>query len=75
LEFIVIGPLWIGWWGAGGEIGHNHIGENGAHLGEVEGDEGRVHLDLPEILAPSQEFCIDRADLVECVAQPVKIAD
>ena len=31
--------------------------------------------DLPEILASTQEFGVDRADLVECFAQPVKVVD
>ena len=37
--------------------------------------ERRVHRDLSEILAPTQKFGIDRADLVESFAQPVEVAD
>ena len=62
------GPLRIGQRGASSEIGYNHVGENGARLGEIEGSEGRVHCDLPEILAPAQQFGIDRTDLVESFA-------
>jgi hypothetical protein len=59
------GPLRIGRRGASGETGHNHVGENGARLGEIEGSEGWVHRDLSEILAPAKKFGVDRADLVE----------
>jgi hypothetical protein len=69
------GPLRIGRRGASSEIGHNHVGENGARLGEIEGSERRVHRDLPEILAPTQKFGVDRADLVESFAQPVEVVD
>jgi len=62
---MVIGPLRIGRRGAGGKARHNHVGEDGARLGEVEGDECRVHGGLPQILPSPQEFRIDRADLVE----------
>ena len=62
------GPLRIGRRGASSEIGHNHVGENGARLGEIEGGECRIHRDLPEILAPAQKFGIDRTDLVESFA-------
>jgi hypothetical protein len=62
------GPPRIGRRGASSEIGHNHVGENGAHLGEIEGNEGRVHRDLPEILAPAQKLGIDCTDLVESFA-------
>ena len=75
LGTIVIGPLRIGRRGASREIGHNHVGEDGPRFGEVEGDEGRVHGGLPEILAPAQEFCIDRANLVERLSQPVEVAN
>jgi hypothetical protein len=62
------GPLRIGRRGASSEIGHNHVGENGARLCEIEGGECRIHRDLPEILAPAQKFGIDRTDLVESFA-------
>jgi hypothetical protein len=70
-----IGPLRIGRRGAGGKAGHNHVGEDGARLGEVEGDEGRIHGGLPQILASPQEFRVDRADLVEDVAQLAEVGD
>jgi len=37
----------------------NHVGEDGARLGEIEIDERRVHGDLSKLLAPSQEFRVD----------------
>jgi hypothetical protein len=62
------GPLRIGRRGASSEIGHNHVGENGTRLGEIESGEGGVHHDLAEILAPAQKFGVDRTDLVESFA-------
>ena len=62
-------------WGAGGKTRHNHVGEDGARLGEVEGDECRVHSGLPQILSSPQEFRIDRADLVEHCAQLAEVVD
>jgi hypothetical protein len=62
------GPLRIGRRGASSEIGHYHVGQNGARLGEIEGGEGGVHHDLPKILAPAQKLGIDRTDLVEIFA-------
>src|SRR5690348_7394598 len=67
--------LRVGRRGAGGEIGNNHVGENGAHLGNVESSEGRIHGGLPEILASSQEFRVDRADLLEYAAQLAGVVD
>jgi hypothetical protein len=64
-EFVIIGPLRIERRGAGGKIGRNHVGEDGARLGEVEIDERRVHGDLSKLLAPSQKFRVDRTNLVE----------
>jgi hypothetical protein len=60
---------------AGLEIGHDHIGNDGTGLGKVEADQCRIHDGLFEILAPAQKFCIDGADLVECLAQPAKVAE
>jgi len=74
-ELIVIGPLRIERRGAGGKIGRNHVGDDGARLGEVESDESRVHGDLSKILASSQEFRIDRANLVESFAQLAEVVD
>ena len=70
-----IGPLRIGRRGAGGKIGHNHVGEDGARLGQVEGDECRVHGGLAQILASPQKFGVDRTDLVEHVAQLAEVGD
>ena len=75
LEIMVIGPLRIERRSTGGETTHNHVGDDGARLGEVEGGEGRVHGGLPQILPSPQEFRIDRADLVERCAQLAKIVD
>src|SRR5258708_35165788 len=74
-EFIEIGPLRIERRGAGGKIGRNHVGEDGARLGEVEIDECRVHDDLSKLLASSQEFRVDRTNLVERSAQGTEIAN
>jgi hypothetical protein len=74
-EFIVIGPLRIEQRGAGGKIRCNHVGEDGARLGEIEIDERRVHGDLSKLLAPSQEFRVDCTNLVERSAQGAEIAD
>ncbi len=63
LELIVIGSLWVGRRGAGGKVGFDHVGDDGARLGEVEGGDSRIHL--VETLAAAQEFGIDRANLVE----------
>jgi hypothetical protein len=68
-DSVVIGPLRIEWRGTGGKIGFDHVGEDGARLGEVESGDGRVkrlrHAGLPEILVAAQEFGVDGADLVE----------
>jgi hypothetical protein len=56
-------------------MGHNHVGENGPRRSEIEGSEGRVHRDLPKIVAPAQKFGVDRADVVERFAQPVEVVD
>jgi hypothetical protein len=58
LDVIVIRSLRIERWSSGGEIGHDHIGDDGSRFGKVEADECRVHGDLFEILASSQEFGI-----------------
>jgi hypothetical protein len=74
-ELIVIGPLQIERRGTGGKIGRNHVGDDGARLGEIESNERRVHGDLSKILASSQEFRIDRANLVESFAQLAEVVD
>src|SRR6202521_204412 len=63
LEIIMIGSLWVGRWGASSKVGFDHVGDDGARLGEVEGGDGRMHL--VKTLAAAQQFGIDRADLVE----------
>jgi len=63
----MIGSLRVGRRGATSKIGFDHVGEDGARLGDVEGSDGRVHL--VETLAAAQKFGIDRADLVEHLAQ------
>lgn len=63
----MFGSLRVGLRGATSKIGFDHVGEDGARLGDVEGSDGRVHL--VETLAAAQKFGIDRADLVEHLAQ------
>jgi hypothetical protein len=46
-EIMVIVPLRIERQGAGSKTGCNHVGEDGARLGEVEGGECWVHRGLP----------------------------
>src|SRR5262249_42950140 len=67
LEIILLGCLRIERRGATSKIGFDHVGEDDARLGDVEGSDGRVHL--VETLAAAQKFGIDRADLVEHLAQ------
>jgi hypothetical protein len=78
-DSIVIGPLRIEWRGAGGKIRVDHVGEDGARLGEVESGDGRVkhllHAGLPEILVAAQEFGVDGADRVERRAQPAEVVE
>ena len=59
--------------GATSKIGFDHVGEDGARLGEVEGSDGRVHL--VETLAAAQKFGIDRADFVEHLAQFAEVGE
>jgi hypothetical protein len=49
--------------GAGSQIGFDHVGDNGARLGKIEGCDSWVHLVEP--LAAAQKLGIDRANLVE----------
>ena len=69
----MIGSLRVGRRGATSKIGFDHVGEDGARLGEVEGGDGRVHL--VETLAAAQKFGIDRADLVEHLAQFAEVGE
>ena len=59
----MIGSLWVGRRGAPSKVRFDHVGDDGARLGEVEGGDGRIHL--VETLATTQKLGIDRANLVE----------
>ena len=50
----MLGSLRVGRWGATSKIGFDHVGEDDARLGDVEGSDGRVHL--VEALAAAQKF-------------------
>ena len=69
----MIGSLRVGRRGATSKIGFDHVGEDGARFGDVESSDGRVHL--VEILAAAQKFGIDRAYLVEHVAQFAEVGE
>ena len=69
----MLGSLRVGRWGATGRDGFDHVGEDDARLGDVEGSDGRVHL--VETLAAAQKFGIDRADLVEHLAQFAEVGE
>jgi hypothetical protein len=73
LEIIMLGSLRVERQGATSEIGFDHVGEDDARLGDVEGSDGRVHL--VETLAAAQKFGIDRADLVEHLAQLAEVGE
>ena len=59
----MIGSFHVGQRGAPSEIGFDHIGDDGARLGQIEGCNRRVHL--VETLPATQKLGVDRADLVE----------
>jgi len=69
----MLGSLRVERWGATSKIGFDHVGEDDARLGDVEGSDGRVHL--VETLAAAQKFGIDRADLVEHLAQFAEVGE
>ena len=73
LEIIMIVSLWVGRQGAPSKVGFDHVGDDGTRLGEVEGGDGRIHL--VETLAAAQQFCIDRADLVEHLLQLAEVGE
>src|ERR1700704_6311644 len=73
LEIIMIGSLWVGRRGAPSKVRFDHVGDDGARLGEVEGGDGRIHL--VETLAAAQQFGIDRADLVERLLQLAEVGE
>jgi hypothetical protein len=52
----------------GVEIGRDHVGKNGARLGQVELDGREIHGDLSKLLVASQKLGVDGADLVERIA-------
>src|SRR5882757_452448 len=60
LEIIMLGSLRVGRWGATSKIGFDHVGEDDARLGDVEGSDGRVHL--VEALAAAQKFFFFQAE-------------
>jgi hypothetical protein len=62
---VVIGLLRVERRGAGCKVRYDHVGEDGASLGKIEGDECRVHSDLSKILATSEKFGVDGTNLVE----------
>jgi hypothetical protein len=59
----MIGSFHVGQRGAPSEIRFDHIGQDGARLGEIECCNRRVHL--VETLPAPQKFGIERTDLVE----------
>jgi hypothetical protein len=69
----MLGSLRVERRGATSKIGFDHVGEDDARLGDVEGCDGRVHL--VETLAAAQKFGIDRTDLVEHLAQFVEVGE
>ena len=52
----MLGSLRVGRWGATSKIGFDHVGEDDARLGDVEGSDGRVHL--VEALAAAQKSAL-----------------
>ncbi|MCP3460945.1 hypothetical protein NLN62_50410 (plasmid) [Bradyrhizobium sp. CCGUVB23] len=58
--------------GAGSKIGFDHVGDDGARLGNIEGCDRRVHL--VETLAAAQKLGIDRTNLVEHLLKRAVIA-
>lgn len=69
----MLGSLRVGRRGATSKIGFDHVGEDGARFGDVESSDGRVHL--VETLAAAQKFGIDRAYLVEHLAQFAEVGE
>ena len=69
----MIGSLRVGRRGATSKIGFDHVGEDGARFDDVESSDGRVHL--VETLAAAQKFGIDRAYLVERLAQFAEVGE
>jgi hypothetical protein len=59
----MIGSFHVGQRGAPSQIGFDHIGDDDARLGQIEGCNRRVHL--VETLPATEKFGIERTDLVE----------
>src|SRR5215467_4807112 len=72
-DVIMIGSSWQSRHSAGGKKGFDHVGENGACLGEVECRDGRIHS--VEVLAAAEELGVDRTDLVERLAHVAVIVE
>jgi hypothetical protein len=73
LEIIMLGSLRVERRGATSKIGFDHVGEDDARLGDIEGSAGQVHL--VETLAAAQKFGIDRTDLVEHLVQFAEVGE
>src|SRR5215467_8550609 len=72
-DVIMIGSSWQSRHSAGGKKGFDHVGENGACLGEVECRDGRIHS--VEVLAAAEELGVDRTDLVERLAHVAVVVE
>src|SRR5215831_13136781 len=70
---IMIGSFWQRQRPAGSKKGFDHVGENGACLGEVECRYGRIHS--VEVLAAAEELGVDRTDLVERLAHVAVVVE
>jgi len=69
----MIGSLWVGRRRAPSKVGFDHVGDDGARLGGVEGGDGGMHR--AATLAAAQQFGIDRADLVEHLLQFAEVGE
>jgi hypothetical protein len=69
----MIGSFWQRRRGAGSKKRFDHVGENGARLGEVDSRDGRIHS--VEFLAAAQELGVDGADLVERIAHVAVVVE
>jgi len=69
----MLGSLRVERRGATSKIGFDHVGEDDARLGDVEGSDGRVHL--VETLAAAQKFGVDCTDIVEHLAQFAEVGE
>jgi hypothetical protein len=59
----MIGSFWVWQRRASSQIRFDHVGDDDARLGKIEGCDGRIHL--IQTLAATQKLGIDRANLVE----------